>query len=41
MSTTLPPVLVVDDEKNMRVSLQTILGSDGYVVRAVDPDKAP
>ena len=36
MSTTLPPVLVVDDEKNMRLSLQTILGSEGYAVRAVE-----
>jgi len=32
----LPPVLVVDDEKNMLVSLQAMLGDDGYDVRAVE-----
>jgi DNA-binding NtrC family response regulator len=31
----LPPVLVVDDEKNMRLSLQTVLTDEGYQVRAV------
>jgi DNA-binding NtrC family response regulator len=36
MSHTLPPVLVVDDEKNMRASLQTLLGDEGYHVKAVD-----
>jgi DNA-binding NtrC family response regulator len=36
MSAPLPPVLVVDDEKNMRLSLQTILGNNGYAVRAVE-----
>ena len=36
MSATLPPVLVVDDEKNMRFSLQSILGTEGYGVRAVE-----
>src|SRR5262245_12046675 len=36
MSVSLPPVLVVDDEKNMRLSLQTILGDEGYQVEAVD-----
>lgn len=36
MSTLLPPILVVDDEKNMRVSLQKMLGDEGYAVRAVD-----
>jgi DNA-binding NtrC family response regulator len=35
MSVSLPPVLVVDDEKNMRLSLQTVLEDEGYVVRAV------
>ena len=30
MSTPLPPLLVVDDEKNMRLSLQTMLGDEGY-----------
>ncbi|MFO1488173.1 MAG: sigma-54 dependent transcriptional regulator [Verrucomicrobiota bacterium] len=34
--TSLPPVLVVDDEKNMRLSLQTLLGDEGYAVQAVD-----
>jgi len=36
MSVPLPPVLVVDDEKNMRRSLQTLLGDDGYAVRATE-----
>jgi DNA-binding NtrC family response regulator len=36
MSIPLPPVLVVDDEKNMRLSLQTMLGDEGYAVRAVE-----
>jgi DNA-binding NtrC family response regulator len=36
MSAALPPVLVVDDEKNMRLSLQTMLGDEGYDVRAVE-----
>jgi DNA-binding NtrC family response regulator len=36
MSASLPPVLVVDDEKNMRRSLQTMLGDEGYVARTVE-----
>ncbi len=36
MSHALPQVLVVDDEKNMRASLQTLLGDEGYHVKAVD-----
>jgi DNA-binding NtrC family response regulator len=36
MSASLPPALVVDDEKNMRLSLQTVLGDEGYSVRAVE-----
>ncbi len=36
MNTLLPPVLVVDDEKNMRLSLQTVLKGEGYAVRAVE-----
>ena len=36
MSKLLPPVLVVDDERNMRLSLQELLGADRYPVRAVD-----
>jgi DNA-binding NtrC family response regulator len=36
MSLPLPPVLVVDDEKNMRRSLQTMLGDEGYTVRAAE-----
>jgi Response regulator containing CheY-like receiver, AAA-type ATPase, and DNA-binding domains len=30
------PVLVVDDEKNMRASLATVLGDEGFSVRAVE-----
>ena len=36
MNHPLPPILVVDDEKNMRVSLQTILMDEGHSVRAVE-----
>jgi DNA-binding NtrC family response regulator len=36
MSMPLPPVLVVDDEKNMRVSLQTVLKDEDYPVRTVE-----
>ncbi len=36
MHPNLPPLLVVDDEKNMRLSLQKMLGDEGYEVCAVD-----
>jgi DNA-binding NtrC family response regulator len=36
MNSTLPPVLVVDDEKNMRLTLQSLLGDERYRVRAVE-----
>src|SRR5579859_1382778 len=36
MNLSLPPVLVVDDEKNMRASLKTVLTDEGYSVRAVE-----
>src|SRR5882724_414675 len=36
MSLALPPVLVVDDEKNMRSSLTTVLTDEGYTARAVE-----
>ena len=36
MSVPLPPVLVVDDEKNMRLSLKTVLADELYGVRAVE-----
>jgi len=32
----LPPVLVVDDEKNMRLSLKTMLSDDGYSVQTAE-----
>jgi two-component system response regulator PilR (NtrC family) len=32
----LPPLLVVDDEKNMRASLKTILSDDGYAVQTAE-----
>ena len=34
MNIALPPVLVVDDEKNMRLSLQAMLADEGYAVRS-------
>ena len=40
MSAPLPSVLVVDDEKNMRLSLQTVLKGEGYVARAVESAEA-
>src|SRR5262245_20799865 len=40
MSLPLPPVLVVDDEKNMRLSLKSLLGDEGYAVRAVESAEA-
>jgi DNA-binding NtrC family response regulator len=40
MSMSLPPVLVVDDEKNMRLSLQTMLRDEGYSARAVESAEA-
>ncbi|MDQ6633074.1 MAG: sigma-54 dependent transcriptional regulator [Verrucomicrobiota bacterium] len=36
MSVALPPVLVVDDEKNMRLSLKSILRDEGYAVRDIE-----
>ena len=36
MSLPLPPVLIVDDEKNMRLSLKTMLMDEGYPVRAAE-----
>jgi DNA-binding NtrC family response regulator len=36
MSVPVPPVLVVDDEKNMRLSLKTVLSDEGYNVRAAE-----
>ncbi len=36
MTIPLPPVLVVDDEKNMRLSLQTVLKGEDYAARAVE-----
>src|ERR1041385_4902690 len=36
MSLSLPPVLVVDDEKNMRLSVRTLLEDEGYGVRTVE-----
>jgi len=36
MSLSLPPVLVVDDEKNMRLSLKTVLEGERYPVRTVE-----
>lgn len=36
MTSTLPPLLVVDDEKNMRLSLETIMREEGYEYRAAE-----
>src|ERR1035437_7354132 len=36
MTPRLPPVLVVDDEKNIRLSLKTVLADENYSVRAIE-----
>jgi len=36
----LPPMLVLDDEKNMRLSLETVLRAEGYEVRLADSAEA-
>ncbi len=36
MNSRLPPVLVVDDEKNMRLSLKNVLTDEQYAVRMVE-----
>jgi DNA-binding NtrC family response regulator len=36
MNASLPPVLVVDDEKNMRLSLKGVLSDEGYSVRLAE-----
>ncbi len=36
MNLPLPPVLIVDDDKNMRRSLATMLTDEGYAVRAAE-----
>jgi DNA-binding NtrC family response regulator len=36
MSLPLPPILIIDDEKNMRLSLKTVLTAEGYTVRPVE-----
>jgi DNA-binding NtrC family response regulator len=36
MNWPLPPVLVVDDEKNMRLSLKSILSGEGYTLELVE-----
>jgi len=36
MSFPLPPILILDDEKNMRLSLKTMLTDEGYGVRAAE-----
>src|SRR5580658_10498141 len=36
MNWPLPPVLVVDDEKNMRLSLKSILSAEGYNLKLVE-----
>ena len=40
VNNTVPPVLVVDDEKNMRRSLETVLGDEGYAVESVESAEA-
>jgi DNA-binding NtrC family response regulator len=40
MTEPLPPVLIVDDERNMRRSLETMLTDEGYGVRAAESAEA-
>ena len=39
MTNTLPPILVVDDEKNMRLSLEAVMANVDLVVATVDTDR--
>ena len=36
MSDVLPPLLVVDDERNMRLSLEAVMADEGYQFRAAE-----
>jgi DNA-binding NtrC family response regulator len=36
MTPNLPPILVVDDERNMRLSLEAVMAHEGYQYRAVE-----
>lgn len=36
MKPFLPPLLIIDDEKNMRLSLEAVMLDEGYAVRAVE-----
>jgi DNA-binding NtrC family response regulator len=40
MSVLLPPLLIVDDERNMRLSLETIVAEKGYEARAAESAEA-
>jgi DNA-binding NtrC family response regulator len=36
MKPSLPPLLIIDDEKNMRLSLEAVMTDEGYLVRSVE-----
>jgi DNA-binding NtrC family response regulator len=36
MKVNLPPLLIIDDEKNMRLSLEAVMLDEGYIVRSVE-----
>ena len=36
MNRNLPPILIVDDEKNMRISLATVMKDEGYETIAAE-----
>jgi DNA-binding NtrC family response regulator len=36
MKPSLPPLLIIDDEKNMRLSLETVMTDEGYSVKSVE-----
>jgi len=36
MTSNLPPLLVIDDERNMRLSLEAIISGEGYELRTVE-----
>ncbi len=40
MNVTLPPLLFVDDERNMRLSLEAIMAGEGYEVRTAESAEA-
>ena len=41
MKSALPPILMVDDEPNMRATVSELLMDDGYTVHGAEPGEQP